>query len=109
KDKILVVRWGALRVAQFPEPQIALLPDCFDLHARGTVALVHGQNRRSAMKRGIAVLIPVVAVIGASPAPAQRAASGPGRGVVTIIPAGGTFFTEGKNTQGPSFGNYDLG
>jgi hypothetical protein len=27
----------------------------------------------------------------------------------TIIPGGGTFFTEGKDTQGPSFGNYDLG
>jgi hypothetical protein len=29
--------------------------------------------------------------------------------VVTIIPAGGTFFTEAKDTTGPSFGNYDLG
>jgi hypothetical protein len=48
-------------------------------------------------------------VIGASHAQAQEALSGPGTVVVTIIPAGGTFFTEGKNTQGPSFGNYDLG
>ena len=31
------------------------------------------------------------------------------RGEITIIPGGGTFFTEGKDTQGPSFGNYDLG
>ena len=61
------------------------------------------------MKRVIAVLIAVVAVIGASPAQAQEASSGPGTVVVTIIPAGGTFFTEGKNTQGPSFGNYELG
>jgi hypothetical protein len=28
---------------------------------------------------------------------------------VTIIPAGGVFFTENKDTQEPSFGNYDLG
>jgi len=28
---------------------------------------------------------------------------------LTIIPGGGTFFTEGKDTKGPSFGNYDLG
>jgi hypothetical protein len=29
--------------------------------------------------------------------------------VVTIIPGGATFFTEGKDTKGPSFGNYNLG
>jgi len=61
------------------------------------------------MKRVIAILSACVAVIGASQAQAQEASSGPGTVVVTIIPAGGTFFTEGKNTQGPSFGNYDLG
>jgi hypothetical protein len=109
KDEIVVVRADALRVAHMPEPRIALLPDCFAVHARGTVALVHRQNRRAAMNRLIAVVIAVVAVIGASHAQAQEALSGPGTVVVTIIPAGGTFFTEGKNTQGPSFGNYDLG
>ena len=61
------------------------------------------------MKRVIAILSACVAVIGASQAQAQEASSGPGTVVVTIIPAGGTFFTEGKNTHGPSFGNYDLG
>ena len=61
------------------------------------------------MKRSIAVLVACVAVIGVSQAQAQESSSGPGTVVVTIIPAGGTFFTEGKNTQGPSFGNYDLG
>jgi hypothetical protein len=109
KDEIVVVRADALRVAHMPEPRIALLPDCFAVHARGTVALVHRQNRRAAMNRLIAVVIAVVAVIGASHAQAQEALSGPGTVVVTIIPAGGTFFTEGKNTQGQSFGNYDLG
>jgi len=29
--------------------------------------------------------------------------------VVTIIPGGATFFTEGTDAKGPSFGNYDLG
>ena len=61
------------------------------------------------MKRSIAVLIACVAVIGASQAQAQESSSGPGTVVVTIIPGGGTFFTEGKDTKGPSFGNYDLG
>lgn len=61
------------------------------------------------MKRSIAVVLAAVLLGGASAAFAQDAASGPGPVVVTIIPAGGTFFTEGKTTKGPSFGNYDLG
>ncbi|HUL71882.1 MAG TPA: outer membrane beta-barrel protein [Vicinamibacterales bacterium] len=32
-----------------------------------------------------------------------------GRAVVTIIPGGATFLMEGKNSSGPSFGNYALG
>src|SRR4029077_740151 len=48
-------------------------------------------------------------VFGASQAYAQESAAGPGPVVVTIIPGGATFFTEGKDTNGPSFGNYDLG
>jgi Outer membrane protein beta-barrel domain len=109
KDEIAVIRADVRRITLLPEQRIALLPDCFALHARATVALVNGQNRRSVMKRLIAVLVASVAVIGVSQAHAQEASSGPGTVVVTIIPAGGTFFTEGKNTQGPSFGNYDLG
>jgi len=61
------------------------------------------------MKRSIAALFVVVGLAGASQAYAQEGASGPGTVVVTVIPAGGTFFTEGKNTKGPSFGNYGLG
>jgi hypothetical protein len=48
-------------------------------------------------------------LVGTGTAYAQEAALGPGVVEVTIIPGGGTFFTEGKDTQGPSFGNYDLG
>jgi hypothetical protein len=63
------------------------------------------------MHRGIAVLVAVIALAGASQAQAQTPESSSGPGVVeaTIIPGGGTFFTEGKDTNGPSFGNYDLG
>src|SRR5882762_5472257 len=62
------------------------------------------------MTRWIAVLLAVVGVAGTSQAYAQESsAAGPGPVVVTIIPGGATFFTEGKNTKGPSFGNYDLG
>ena len=61
------------------------------------------------MTRWIAVLLAVVGLVGTDTAYAQEAASGPGIVEVTIIPGGGTFFTEGKDTQGPSFGNYDLG
>ena len=61
------------------------------------------------MKRWIAAVIALVGLAGASTASAQDAAPGPGAVVVTIIPGGATFFTEGKNTKGPSFGNYGLG
>jgi hypothetical protein len=61
------------------------------------------------MKRSTAALFAAVVLAGATPAFAQDAAARPGPVVVTIIPAGGTFFTEGKDLKGPSFGNYDLG
>ena len=57
----------------------------------------------------IAILALVVAMAGTTHAFAQEAGSGPGTVEVSIIPGGGTFFTEGSDTQGPSFGNYDLG
>src|SRR6476659_595364 len=62
------------------------------------------------MTRVIAILVAAASVIGASQAYAQESnAAGPGPVVVTIIPGGATFFTEGKDSNGPSFGNYDLG
>ena len=61
------------------------------------------------MTRWIAALFTAVALAGTSQAHAQDAAPGPGTVVVTIIPGGGTFFTESKNTGRTSFGNYDLG
>jgi hypothetical protein len=60
------------------------------------------------MKRWIAVMVTVVGLTGAS-AFAQEVKQAPGRANVTIIPAGGVFFTEGKNNKGPSFGDYGLG
>jgi len=53
----------------------------------------------------------IFGLIGASGALAQSRESTPGPGLVefTIIPGGGTFFTESKDSRGPSFGNYDLG
>jgi len=58
-----------------------------------------------------ALLTLVIGLAGAGPALAQtrESAAGPGTVEVTIIPGGGTFFTEGKNAQTPGFGNYDLG
>jgi Outer membrane protein beta-barrel domain len=64
------------------------------------------------MTHRIAILAVVIGLVGASHASAQtRESSSPGPGVVeaTIIPGGATFFTESKDTVGPSFGNYNLG
>ena len=61
------------------------------------------------MTRWIAAMLAVVGLAGVSQAYAQERVQGPGTVVVTIIPAGATFFTEGKNTSGPSFKNYGLG
>jgi hypothetical protein len=60
------------------------------------------------MKRWIAAMVAVVGLAGGQ-AYAQEAVSGPGTVVVTIIPGGATFFTEGMNSSGPCFGNYGLG
>jgi hypothetical protein len=61
------------------------------------------------MTRWIAVLLTAVGLAGTGQAYAQDSVPGPGAVVVTIIPGGGMFFTEGKDTNGPSFGNYDVG
>src|SRR5262245_9346678 len=61
------------------------------------------------MTRWMAALLTAVGVIAGGQAFAQEPGSSEGPVVVTIIPAGGTFFTEGKTTNGPSFGNYNAG
>ena len=61
------------------------------------------------MKRLIGAVMAAAAVLGANQVSAQESTPGPGSVVVTLIPGGATFFTEGKETNGPSFGNYDLG
>ena len=59
----------------------------------------------------IALFAAFIALTSTSQALAQTTESpfGPGKVEASIIPGGGLFFTEGKDTQGPSFGNYDLG
>jgi hypothetical protein len=61
------------------------------------------------MKRVIVIALAAVVGLGVSRAQAQEAAPGPSPVVVTIIPGGGTFFTDGKDADVPGFGNYDLG
>ena len=61
------------------------------------------------MTRWIAVLLAVTGLVGTSRAYAQESGPGRGRVEVSIIPAGGVFFTKNTDTQEPSFGNYDLG
>jgi hypothetical protein len=62
------------------------------------------------MSRSFAV-IALMSLISAGAAQAQTRESTPGPGTleITIIPGGGTFFTEASDSNGPSFGNYDVG
>ena len=39
----------------------------------------------------------------------QEGPAGAGRGEITLIPAGGVFFTENADASAPSFGSYQLG
>jgi Outer membrane protein beta-barrel domain len=59
------------------------------------------------MKHSIALFLGAVAVVGASRVSAQDLAPGPGTLEVTVMPAGGIFFT--SKDAAPSFGNYTLG
>jgi hypothetical protein len=61
------------------------------------------------MKRHLAALVAVAALAAAVPAGAQELGPAPGTVVVTLIPAGGTFFTQAKDSKAPSFGNYGVG
>ena len=60
------------------------------------------------MKRWIAAVAVVAGLAGGTQAYAQESTA-PGAVTVTIIPGGATFFTQGKDTKEPSFGNYGLG
>lgn len=61
------------------------------------------------MKRSLATLVAAAAIAVAVPAAAQEVGQAPGTVVATLIPAGGTFFTQAKNTKAPSFGSYGVG
>jgi|KBSSwiStaDraftv2_1062776.scaffolds.fasta_scaffold164843_2 hypothetical protein len=99
------MRWLAVTLTM--DAEIALLPDCFAPRRR---AKVWTFEEGTDMTRWIAVLLVAgVGIVGSNRADAQEAAPGPGRVEVSIIPAGGVFFTERTETNEPSFGNYDLG
>jgi hypothetical protein len=80
------------------------------MFARTTHSVARFIWRTEVMTRSkSAAALVLAALIGGAPAFAQEAAEGPSAVEVTIIPGGGTFFTEGKDARGPSFGNYELG
>src|ERR1700752_4766269 len=78
------------------------------LQVRGTSPALP-QRRRIHMKKFL-VLGFVLASFGvADRAYAQEGPAGAGRAEITLIPAGGVFFTENTDTSAPSFGNYQFG
>jgi outer membrane protein with beta-barrel domain len=58
------------------------------------------------MKRGVGIMALGLSLLVVPQAFAQSESAGPGRIEVTVVPGGGTFFTD-KN--GASFGNYNVG
>lgn len=61
------------------------------------------------MKRIITAFVALLALTAPGRATAQDITPGPGRVELSIIPAGGVFFTENTDASEPAFGNYDLG
>jgi outer membrane protein with beta-barrel domain len=61
------------------------------------------------MKQWMAVMVGVVGLAAAAPVSAQESHPNTGAVVITVVPASGTFFTQGKDTKAPSFGNYGAG
>lgn len=59
------------------------------------------------MLRTMGIWVSALALFAAAPAIAQETTAGPGRLEVTVIPAGGTFFT--SKGASPDFGNYTYG
>ena len=59
------------------------------------------------MIRSTAILVALLSIGGVNRLYAQEATPGPGTFEVTVIPAGGTFFTSGNSAS--SFGNYNVG
>jgi Outer membrane protein beta-barrel domain len=59
------------------------------------------------VKHSIALLLGAFAIVGSGRAFAQDTVAGPGTVEVTLMPAGGMFFT--SKDAAPSFGNYTLG
>jgi hypothetical protein len=64
-------------------------------------------NRRVTLTREIGMWLVTFSLLSAAPAVAQETTSGPGTLEVTVIPAGGTFFT--SKGSSPDFGNYTYG
>jgi hypothetical protein len=59
------------------------------------------------MIRSTAILVAMLSIGGVNRLYAQETTPGPGTFEVTVIPAGGTFFTSGNSAS--SFGNYNVG
>ena len=61
------------------------------------------------MKKLLALVFVLASIGIADRAYAQEGPAGAGRAEITLIPAGGVFFTENTETSSPSFGSYQFG
>jgi opacity protein-like surface antigen len=61
------------------------------------------------MKTFVALILVLASIGGVDRAYAQEGPAGAGRAEITLIPAGGVFFTENTDASAPGFGNYQFG
>lgn len=61
------------------------------------------------MKTFVALVFVLASIAGVDRAYAQEGPAGAGRAEITLIPAGGVFFTENQDASAPSFANYQFG
>jgi len=61
------------------------------------------------MKRLVVLVFVLATFIAAAPVLAQEGPAGAGTSEITVIPAGGLWFTENADASAPGFGNYQLG
>src|SRR5438045_2639728 len=96
KDEIVLRCSKRTYLARTADRSIVRMLDCSDCRRRGKVAK-NLREEEAVMKQWITAIAAALMFVGVNSAQAQEVSSAPGTVVVTIVPGGATFFTEGKD------------